>query len=452
MEPASFKTSFFNLEQCKHLTPLNSYKKSQDLAKYVNEIAFFLCNPATSWETQRQFRNLMENSIYSKRKFQLVCTRRGYITPDGDWQLPRFKEVNVNKKIPMHQGLAFDSQDLIESVHSIDSPPNYSLIKELFNAAQKTIISWHEPIVCSEANTYVLYMTYIAMGISSNWIKKIYCFGKLVLSTHNKELHPAISITDDKDVIWMIDPSLAAGPLRLLEWSKQLFGKIATSFVTYLPYDVKESFQTYNVKVQNPYLFVMNGNERLKYSLITSDMIFGVHKSKISNISSFAFNHSKKILKNPILAQAMRPTTAHKNEFHNDAIDKINRYISKGTSLPPMPEDIKNIKSQKIFDIVTISNIAFSNALSEDLKIRLINKNVTDMIRQSESICTNLANCLTKMNKLNFHEIQLRTIELLITKKIKSITKKKDLFKFFVDDFFSKIDNSYNKIDSSNRL
>jgi hypothetical protein len=409
-------------------TPYNSYLKSLRLANYASELTRSPSNPKNSWKFQRIIRDQLLNAKFSTCEFQLICTKRGYITPDGDWQLPTFKEISTTTThFPMHQDLAFNSQNLIESAHSIDTPPTHLLLKELFIAAQKANLPWNLPKVCCEGNAYFLYMMYIAMGISPNWMKKIYCFGELDRQSNQTDLHPAISIEDNEKQVWIIDPSIANKPLSVDQWANKIFGTTKT-----IP---RASIFPCTVETDKHYLFEVKGNVLIKFEFNAFEKGYSVKTEPIKSISSFAQSHTMWTLRKPILAQIIKNPSTKEERNHQEAIDKITLFVYNERSLSPLPEDIQAIRSNLIFNTKTISKIMLDDNLNREEQCSLIHQKINSILNNAILINFNLKGCLEKMIKLKFSHAQIALMKTSINKKTLSINNSIEILKEYSKQF-----------------
>lgn len=421
-------------------TPFNSYVKSLHLSKNIQPIIRSLTSPQTSWRSQHYITNLMLNSMNNQKEFQLLCFKAGYITSDGDWQLPKFCEINVlNRRYPTFQGIAFSSQSLIEKIHSIDLPPCFEIIKELFLVAQRTCIPWHFPKACSQGNTFFLYATFTAMGISSRWMKKYYCFGKLDRATHRKDYHTALSIQDHLGNFWILDPSVANKPLRLFRW--------AALFVPNVTLPIKSLFPCIRRRNRN-HIFQVEGNDLLTFKEHFEAGTYKISlKSFVNNISSFAAQYTSKIIEHTILANVMKYPAENKILCHNEALDKVICFIKNSVSILPLPEDIQSIQPDLIFKRRKILNIALDFKNNPQFKSIAINKIKFEIISSAKLICKLLMLCKSKLESLDdFPEDEKLLISSWIDKKVTSINFFKFSFNHFVQSTLANLPKSENPL------
>lgn len=427
MDPLSMRQNQFDPPH-PHFTPFNSYLKSQHLFKNYKKITNELCDPGTSWEVQRYFKKMMSNPESSEIDLQLVCTERGYITDYRDWGLPKFKEVKAHKMIEhIHQGLAYESQNLIEDRHCIESPPSMQIIEELFIVAQKINIPWKFSKKCCQGNVHYLYNTFLAMGIPSFWMKIHYYFGK-------QNFHAALSIKDTYSNDWIIDPSFAQEPMSKFRWTQHFVGNQTLPTIGTFPFEAK---------FDKCYLFLVDGNELLKFNDRKNGIIDVFVEPSVKSIRAFAKNFSECIIENTLLAEVIKHPPPNAYLLQEEAIVKINRFVQETSLLInknlqlsmgnllllPMPEDIDAIQGHLLLNKDEISIFANEYPFK-----KLIDKRVQDVIQRSKIVHTNLKTCLKNIIKLKFSEKQIKMMDSSVNNTINSILRHQNEFHKFVNE------------------
>lgn len=424
MEPTGKRPDPLRAYKDADSTPFNSYIKSQNLSLNFQAIIAALTAPETSWKTQYYIKNLMLNAQKNQKKFKLLCIKSGYITSDGDWKLPKFCEIDrLNTTFPTYQGVTFYSQNLIEKMHSIDSPPNETIINELFSIALRMSIPWHFPKTCSQGNAYLLYNTYVAMGISSTWMKKYYCFGNLDRPTHNKEYHTALSIQDNLGKFWIMDPSVAKKPLLLFRWAALFVEKILLPIRTLFPCVQRR---------QKNFIFQVEGNDLLTFKKHFEGGTYKICKeSAIKNVSFFAAQYTSRTIKHTPLANVMKYPSEKNFTRHNEALGKIMCFIKNRISILPLREDIQSIQPELIFKRRKILHIALDERYTSKFKAIVISKKSSEIVSTAQLIRKLLFMCLAKIETIEeFPGDQKKMLSFWINKKITS-------FNFFSFSFNS---------------
>lgn len=335
MEPANNKpvvkssNTFDYAQGSPHeITPFNSYLRCVEIFKRLNKLQSFIFNPATSFGIQRVFRLMMSDSASSEIDYQLVCSERGCINSDGDWQLPVLKEIRVGKFRNLDE-----SKYCADHSHSINSPPNEKILGKLFNIAGKKLnLPWQYSAKCCQGNTYYLYKVFNGMGIHSDWMNIHYCFRDLK-SNHERSFHTGLSIMDENGNKWIIDPSCANKPLQLNEWSQKIFGSQFQCSVNSFPFKMKGDGSNYFFKVK--------GDQLLSFKNWEEDTCTVHLESPVKSIRPFAKSFAECMIKGNILSEVLISPPIASYLCQEAVVIKIQRFVDKSLILAPLPEEIR---------------------------------------------------------------------------------------------------------------